>query len=159
MGTRADFYIKEENSKEIEWCGSIAWDGYEIDGVEKAKTEKEFRSKLKEFLDNRDDSTYPTDGWPWPWKNSKLTDETWIFIKDKFGKGEVWRCYEKEGKFDDNTTPLICVPWNKQPEYDEGKDKYKQTEYSRKILVPDMSKISNVQLGGKKSGIILMVGK
>lgn len=156
MGTRADFYIKQEkNKKKMEWCGSIALDGYEIDGVEEAKTETEFRNKLKIFLDDRDDSTYPKDGWPWPWNNSKLTDETWVFITNKKGEGKVWRCYEKEGNHEDIKTPLIFAPFDEQPEYNEEKDEYSTVKLSKKIYMPDMKKHQNVAMD-KRSGLLII---
>lgn len=65
MGTRADFYVaKKENPENMEWLGSIAWDGYAIDEVESAKNEEEYRNLLDNFLKNRDDSTFPEMGWP-----------------------------------------------------------------------------------------------
>lgn len=153
MGTRADFYIKQENIDKIEYCGSIAWDGYEIDGVEEAKSIVDFRRKLKEFAEQRDDFTHPTEGWPWPWLNSKLTDEIWVFIANKRGKGKVWRAFEKVGDYEDITTPLIFAPWDKQPEFNEDKDEYEKPKKSMEIYMPDMSELKNVAIG-KKSGLI-----
>jgi hypothetical protein len=78
MGTRADFYIRKD--KDMEWLGSIGFDGYEIDdAVAESTTEEGFRNEVKKMLDGRDDSTLPSDGWPWPWEDSRTTDFAYIF--------------------------------------------------------------------------------
>lgn len=148
MGTRADFYI--QTSKPLpEYLGSIAWDGQEIDGVEKAKTEKEYRELLTAFLDDRDDATYPKDGYPFPWRTSKLTDETYLFADNK-----VWKMYKYDGNHDDPLTPAYFC-WFEDKTCD---DNYEEIEpkHSLKVYLPDMEVIKNVQLGGRKSGIILI---
>lgn len=78
MGTRADFYVGRGSGSE--WLGSIAWDGYDIGReIPKATTESEYREAVAAFLKEREDATYPKDGWPWPWKNSSLTDYAYAF--------------------------------------------------------------------------------
>jgi hypothetical protein len=83
MGTRADFYIKA--SKELEakdWIGSIAWDGYPSGipkEIKESKTPNEFKQSVEKFAKERDDFTYPKDGWPWPWNDSGLTDYAYVF--------------------------------------------------------------------------------
>ncbi len=83
MGTRADFYISRGD--DAVWIGSIAWDGYP-DGIPKAlleATDREvYRRIVNEFLQDRDDATFPEDGWPWPWDDSQLTDFAYAFEKD-----------------------------------------------------------------------------
>lgn len=95
MGTRADFYIKKADEKELVWLASIAWDGYP-DGIDKlilrAKTEKQFKAALTKFLSTRDDVTLPNNGWPWPWDDSNTTDYGYCFHKGRvysnyFGRG------------------------------------------------------------------------
>lgn len=80
MGTRADFYIGR--GPEAEWLGSIAYDGYP-DGIETtildATTPKKFRAAVAKFLKERDDSTFPDQGWPWPWEDSRTTDYAYAF--------------------------------------------------------------------------------
>lgn len=79
MGTRADFYIG--NDEKAEWLGSIAYDGYRMpDEITKAKTEEEFRAAVTQELLSRDDATVPYQGWPWPWDCSDTTDyHYWFF--------------------------------------------------------------------------------
>lgn len=82
MGARADFYVGTGN--DAEWLGSVAFDGYEWAEdpecfIMQAKTEDEFRAVVANMLNKRDDATYPNDGWPWPWNDSKLTDFTYFF--------------------------------------------------------------------------------
>lgn len=84
MGTRADYYIGR--GVDAQWLGSTAWDGYP-DGMPPelltAVTEAEFRSVLAGMADTRPDFTIPkTDNWPWPWKDSHLTDYTYAFDSD-----------------------------------------------------------------------------
>lgn len=83
MGTRADFYVGR--GKAAEWIGSVAWDGYPFDGagvplkILKSKTEAAYRAAVKEFLSKREDATKVTDGWPWPWEDSRGTDYAYAF--------------------------------------------------------------------------------
>jgi hypothetical protein len=81
MGTRADFYVK--NDDQVEWLGSVAWDGYEW--AEKADcplmmatSQEEFQVAVKE-LSAREDWTSPEHGWPWPWDDSSTTDFSYVF--------------------------------------------------------------------------------
>ena len=155
MVTRADFYI--QNDVGLEWLGSIAWDGYEIDSVSKAMTETEYRALLKDFLDNREDSTYPKDGWPWPWNNSKLTDESYIFIPEKpLGIGKVWQAFkgEQEIDFEDHKTPLTFCPIDMYPKYNDEMDDYEKPTISKEICVPDMTELKSTTLG-PRSGLIV----
>ena len=78
MGTRADFY--NENT----WLGSVAWDGYEWHEEQgcplmQSKTQEEFVQHVANTLINREDATFPSEGWPWPWEDSKLTDFAYVF--------------------------------------------------------------------------------
>jgi hypothetical protein len=86
LGTRADFYIGR--GKTAEWLGSIGWDGYP-DGVPKilltAKTERQFRRRVKKIACENDDFTQPERGWPWPWDDSNITDYAYAF-----DEGQVW---------------------------------------------------------------------
>lgn len=112
MGTRADFYIKKADEKELVWLASIAWDGYP-DGIDdpdvlKAKTEKDYISLLTEFLSKRDDVTLPKEGWPWPWDTSSTTDYAYCFTGSKvlanhFGSG--W--YNPKAKVKEDQEPKI----------------------------------------------------
>jgi len=94
MGTRADFYIGK--GKNAEWLGSIAWDGYP-EGIPKdllkADSEESFRNKVDDFLKSREDKTFPKNGWPWSWEDSRLTDYAYAFDKGKvfaIGFGREW---------------------------------------------------------------------
>lgn len=89
MGTRADFYVGR--GANAEWLGSIAFDGYP-DGipavVRAALNEDEYRQAVRKMLTERDYGTVPEQGWPWPWKDSLLTDYAYTF-----DEGRVWACY------------------------------------------------------------------
>lgn len=112
MGTRADFYIKKADEKELIWLASIAWDGYPsgIDEPEvlKSDTEEKYKSLLTQFLSKRDDVTLPERGWPWPWNNSKTTDYAYCFHDGKvlancFGSG--W--YDPNIEIDEDADPVV----------------------------------------------------
>lgn len=53
MGTRADFYIKQEQEPKMLWLGSIAWDGYP-DGIDsevlQASNVDEYKSRVNSFI-------------------------------------------------------------------------------------------------------------
>ena len=144
MGTRADFYIKK--NKKIEWLGSIAWDGYEIDEVEDAKSEEEYVKLLTEFLSERNDATYKEDGWPWPWNNSKLTDECYVFEH-----GTIWQMISHDGNYRDHSTECLFAPYNEAETNDDGE--IINSVATRRFCVPDMSHLKNVA-SGKRSGLI-----
>jgi hypothetical protein len=80
MGTRADFYVKDE------WLGSVAWDGYffhyerEHNLIMNAVSEEQFRKLVAAELANRNDGTIPDrHGWPWPWDDSRTTDYAYVY--------------------------------------------------------------------------------
>jgi hypothetical protein len=115
MGTRADFYVGRGES--AEWLGSIAWDGYPngiADAVLKAKSEPDYRSALKEFLSDRNDTTLPEQGWPWPWETSSTTDFAYAFDGGKvygscFG-GKWYRATSKKLTDDDSDNKVAVFP-------------------------------------------------
>lgn len=146
MGTRADFYI-EKKDKSLEWLGSISFDGYEIDNVEGSKTPRQYKSRLKSFLKNRDDATFPEQGWPWPWDNSKLTDEIYIFAKDR-----IYQKFERGAPgHNDHTIPMRFIPY--PIKFDkEGEIKIPKTV--KTVYLPDMKDRKNVAIG-KRSGLIV----
>lgn len=138
MGTRADFYIGRGSN--AVWLASIAWDGYPADDngagipptILGASTEKVFLAELEAFLKTRDDVTYPKDGWPWPWEDSRTTDYAYAWDGD-----QVWASDFGHEWFD---------PTKPQPE-DEALPKT--------AIFPDMSDKQNVTLG-PRSGIIIL---
>lgn len=83
MGTRADFYVGHG----MEWLGSITHDGYEIDDVGDAPTEREFRARVAALI-ARNNGITGERGWPWSWRDSRLTDYAYVFVR---GKGVVFR--------------------------------------------------------------------
>lgn len=148
MGTRADFYIKQADEKELVWIASIAWDGYPsgIDEPEvlKATNEEDYKKLLTEFLSKRDDVTLPPNGWPWPWDTSKTTDYAYCFVD-----GRVWANCFGHGWYD---------PIKEMEDY----QKYKDSDYDapEPAIVwqheyPNMKDIKNVRWD-KGSGVILI---
>jgi hypothetical protein len=82
MGTRADFYVGR--GTDAEWIGSIAWDGGDIDNqIRQCQSPESFRHAVESFLKERDDATWPKDGWPWPWETSSTTDYAHAFDGDR----------------------------------------------------------------------------
>lgn len=144
MGTRADFYIKAGDS--LEWLGSVAWDGYDIEemkpehasesprnksciDVRTATDEQQFRAALLSYFSHRDDVTLPAQGWPWPWEDSTTTDRAYVF---------------SDGR-------VICYAWGK--EIVPGDDDAEGPEPSGGW--PDMSAVQSVTLG-RRSGVIVV---
>lgn len=133
MGTRADFYVGR--GVEAEWLGSFAWDGHPqgIDSaVLLAGTESTFREEVSQMLRGREDSTVPSQGWPWPWNDSRTTDFAYALDGDM-----VWSSLFSSEWFD----PLQSMPED-LPE--------------NVAVFPDMSDRKNVARGFKRSGLIVM---
>ena len=128
MGTRADFYIGKE------WLGSVGWDGYP-EGISEyilsAQTRGEFKGEVMSFLLQRDDATFPKQGWPWPWNDSNTTDYAY-----------VW----------DGRLRVACFGSWINPETGEeiGGDK---PEF------PDMSAVKNITWGTDRGGVMIMGSK
>ena len=137
MGTRADFYIGRGLT--AEWIGSIALYGNPSGippSVLAATTEDTFRSEVYTFLKERGDKTMPSDGWPWPWNNSQLTDYSYAL-----DGGHVHGSRFGHGWFN----PQRHM-WSKTQE-DCNADK---------VEFPDMSALANnPPVGSLKSGIIV----
>jgi len=99
MGTRADFYVGRGES--AVWLGSTAMDG-NIDSQSEeillAKTQDDFVRAVTGEIEERDDGTKPSDGWPWPWETSNLTDYSYAFDDGKVYVccfGYKWATYEE----------------------------------------------------------------
>ena len=132
MGTRADYYVG--TGKDAEWIGSIAWDGYPAGiagAIKEAQNEALFRHAVAEFLRGRDDATIPTDGWPWPWKDSSMTDFAYAF------DGERVLCSR------------FGSPWQAAMEYED------REEDLGKVKFPDMTDVQKVTFG-PQSGLIVI---
>ncbi len=142
MGTRADFYIKNDDG--MEWLGSIAWDGYPdgIDGrVLEATDEAEYRAAVSEFFASRDDVTLPERGWPWPWDTSDTTDFGYVLIP---GDAVYFACFGRG--------------WIKAPDYaleDEHGNLIPADGIEMKY--PDMSARKNVRFD-RGSGVMFFGG-
>lgn len=134
MGTRADFYLGK--GKKAEWLGSIAWDGYP-DGIEpeilSAINADIYREEVTRFLSKMNDSTFPKDGWPWPWENSRTTDYSYWFFDDK-----VWASCFGYGLFD---------PLQPEPELPDDAPKT--------LKCPDFSTEFAASAGSRRSGTIV----
>jgi len=84
MATRADFYI-QDHKENLEFLGSTVND-YEGD-FEKAKTVEQYRASVIELLEENESELGK---WYWPWKNSVISDEVFIFRNTPklFSKGK-----------------------------------------------------------------------
>lgn len=128
MGTRADFYVGR--GEKAEWLGSIAWDGDAgsvFDGhelmLDRAVTlsEDDWRAWVARFLAERDDATLPSDGWPWPWDDSRTTDCAFAWdggrVWQAAGRPERWYPVDPDDDYfglpedeDGETGPLAVFP-------------------------------------------------
>lgn len=131
MGTRADFYVGR--GLEAEWLGSIAWDGHP-EGINKpllsATTEEDYRNRVAIQIQETKSGTTPDMGWPWPWRDSRITDYAYAFHE-----GKVWASCFGDPWFD---------PMEEEEENNQGD----------KPVFPDMTKIQNVTFG-ERSGIVI----
>lgn len=135
MGTRADFYIGR--GPDAEWLGSVGFDGYEWaepgNCLAAVSTADEMRAGVKIIAQRRRDFTDPSEGWPWPWDDSRTTDYAYVLHDGKvtaycFGREVVHRSGDEE----DNTEPGPKVDW-----------------------FPNMAAVKNVTLG-PRSGLIVV---
>lgn len=141
MGTRADFYVYAENK--LEWKGSIGWDGMPNGsptdhGVIQARTLDDYLNAINNLKNSVDDFTDPDQGWPWPWDNSRLTDFTYVFYRDK-----VYACFFGGKWFD----PLTSEELN----FDDQAN-WKDFDLPFPKGFPDMKHIKNVDWG-ERSGL------
>jgi hypothetical protein len=139
MGTRADFYVRQDG--QMKWLGSKAWDGYP-DGITgnvlQSTSSEQFENEVEAFLKGEDDATFPDEGWPWPWADSRTTDYSYIFEN-----GKVMASCFGYPLFD----PL------KKEEEEEGEE---DEELKMEGYFPDMSHLKNVKLSGNSSGLIVV---
>lgn len=141
MGTRVDFYIDRE------WIGSLALDGSRIHKMEErhadksddnrccwrvktATSEAEFRRAVADLLKINDDATVPSDGWPWPWDDSRTTDRAVAFTGGAV-KHYAWGKELVDGN-DEAEGPELPGGW------------------------PDMTDVQSVVLGTKRDGVIVL---
>lgn len=157
MGTRADFYVAKPDG--LEWLGSIAWDGYEIDHVSLAPTEDQFRQSVAEFFAGRNDVTLPERGWPWPWNDSRLTDYAYVFVD---GTGVVYRAgdkYHQEFPDDGSCRAYVSKRLIDNPPKDWVFDDYwgyeKLATVETRYIYPDMTAHQRVRMDAG-SGLIVV---
>lgn len=137
--TRADFYIKEGDKYTYLGGNSNNYDGE----FEKATNAFDFENAVEELLNEENDSidNYADQLLPWPWKNSKLTCEVFIFEVTKPKFWQFWKrkdsgiLYRKacvSYNYDDITEPLLCFPVNGEHENFVNEDE----EYIKEKLIP-----------------------
>jgi hypothetical protein len=172
MGTRHDYYVGR--GKNAEWLGSLPMDGYP-EGLPKyvlrSKTEEEWRKNVEKMLKEEGDrATFPKDGWPWPWKDSRTTDYAYAWDGGKiwascFG-GEwfnafkharkLWRIEKKIRKRREQGEPIDDLEEKRSEIYQSRPDAPKCGE--EKAVFPDMSARKNVTLG-PRSGLIVLAAR
>lgn len=137
MGTRSDYYVgSTDDTKNAEWIGSHAWDGYPKGvpaAIITATTEEAFRSACDAHT-----TTKPSRGWPWPWDTSATTDYAYLF--DRKANTVVASCFG--GAWFD--------PKVKQEEDDDDKASGPEPVW------PDMSARKNVRWDSEGSGVIIV---
>ncbi len=183
MGTRADFYVGR--GPEAEWLGSIAFDGYPSGNPEpifSADSEGEYRRLVEVVLASNDCATRPADGWPWPWPDSGTTDCAYAWDRGKvlvswFGDG--W-AHVRPGKVvaikidggevdlerllailegrDSRRRPgAVAARLSIEREHGEPRvGKRRRPKSGGKVAFPNMTGRSNVQMGGPRSGMLLV---
>lgn len=99
--TKADFYIKREGQKELEWIGSCEYETIDLFLKEalEAKNEKDYINFIFESWKDDPEHHVPIHGWPWKWEDSTGTDMAYCFDGNKVlanAKGAGW--YTMDGK-------------------------------------------------------------
>lgn len=178
MGTRADFYVGR--GPEAEWLGSIGYDGYP-GGIGKevleSTSEEGFRAAVAKFFAECDHHTEPSQGWPWPWNDSHLTDYSYAFDGNEvwcssFGKPwfqvasgdeptyyESWEEFDKdmvashfdEEEIEDARKHAIVGPGNTR----EDKCPLCRHEMHPTVVFPDMTERKRLTLG-HRSGLLVI---
>lgn len=174
MGTRADFYIAHDKTN-LEWLGSIAWDGYEIGDIGEADTQQDFQARVSSLLASRDDATLPERRFPWPWRDSRLTDCCYVWVDgigvvqrmgDDYPSGDDDDYKPDDGKCDayvshKKLAELLreadCEGDVYHPLWDEENGFTEVAKVDTHYLYPDMKSNSNIRMD-KGSGIILIGG-
>jgi hypothetical protein len=148
MGTRADFYVGR--GEDMEWIGSIAWDGYPHGlvgkGILDAASEEEFRSALLALAADRSDFTAPDKGWPWPWADSFTTDFAYAFDRD--------RLYVSR-ETDDHSDWVEAVHFEREEQMD--RKIMGELPSCGPLAYPDMTEVQNVDFGSR-SGLLILRG-
>lgn len=142
MGTRADFYTRKDG--QMKWLGSQGWDGYPEGINEKllgATDEAEYEQIVNQYLSNRKDATFPKDGWPWPWNDSRTTDYAYIFENGKV----MSSCFGG---------PLFDPLKEEEESDEEGKDNAKMEGY-----FPDMKDIQNSAYDNRSGALFISVAR
>lgn len=167
MGTRADFYIRDNSQdKWMYWLGSIGWDGYP-EGIDKSILKaidlEVFKKEVGNFL-GREDATCNKEGWPWPWEDSNTTDYSYVFdmaakqvFITAFGcpfftlkennkyEAKEKRYYKTYGDDLENAPD--------EPDFDKFLEKIGRTE---RFTFPNMKSVQHVKLDGPASGLIVI---
>ena len=145
MGTRADFYVGK--GKDAEWLGSVGWDG--MPNAEKlfvlaAPHEAAYRAAVAELLAVRNDATYPTAGWPWPWDDSGTTDYAYTW-----DDGHAWWAYFGHTwvQYAPDRGCAGCVVADPDESYFAP---------PKTCVFPNMRARRNVAWGGARSGLIVV---
>jgi hypothetical protein len=145
MGTRADFYIREDSK--LRWLGSVGWDGYDVEemtekdaewgdrnascwAIRQAQSPDEFLAAVDHYFGLRDDVTKPEQGWPWPWKDSCTTDRAYVF----------------------DGTSMKCYAWGREIVGEKAEGDHPAGGW------PNMEDVQNVTIGTQRSGTILLQG-
>lgn len=130
MGTRADFYVGRGLT--AEWLGSVAYDGDPRSWRPRlmATDEADYRMRVSRELALIESATFPSQGWPWAWNDSRLTDYSYAW-----DEGRLW-CSNYGGAWTAGNAYPPC-----------GTD-------TDKVAFPDMSKIANFAVG-PRSGFAL----
>jgi hypothetical protein len=149
MGTRADFYIREDGN--LRWLGSVGYDGYDVDemteehastnernascwAIRHATATADFLAAVERYFALRNDVTKPEQGWPWPWEDSCRTDRAYVFDGDGM-KRYAW------GK------EIIATSDDDEREGPQPEGGW-----------PNMKDVQNVTVGTNRSGIMLFSG-
>lgn len=113
-----------------------------------------FRKRVKAMLEKRDDATFPADGWPWPWEDSRTTDYAYAFDETD---GKVWASCFGRGWHDKATIDADAAAWEafNNDETGEVPEPADLWDEDKTCVFPNMKAVQNVTLG-PRSGLLIV---
>ena len=115
--TKADFYIKREGQKELEWIGSCEYETIDkfLQSALEAKEESDYYTNIFESWKDDPEHYTPIHGWPWQWEDSNGTDIAYCFVVNtvlKNEKGTGWKTMDGKKAKNDFKFPKFKSTWH-----------------------------------------------
>lgn len=115
--TTADFYIKNEGQKELQWIGSCEYETIDafLQAAIESKTKEEYIENLFYSWEDDPEHYVPIHGWPHPYPTSEGSDEAYCFVDSKVlinRKDKGWKTLEGKRVGFEFEWPKFKSPWH-----------------------------------------------